>query len=111
MILLFVLLNSTIRGTLHLQFQGVSGRSTKKKRPKSSSPQKKKKPAKKRSKKRKKDKNSSYEQELRAEAKFLNEDGGERSKRAGFGDVAPVEDPDSVTEEPNLFGPVPEAHR
>ena len=83
----------------------------KKKRPKSSSPQKKKKSAKKKSKKRKKDKNSSYEQALRKEAEYLNEDEGERSKRAGLGDVAPIEDPDSVADEPDLFGPVPEAHR
>ena len=73
------------------------------------SKKKKKKAEKQAPKKRKKNKNNSYEQELRAEAKYLNEDNGERSRRAGFGSIAPVQDPQNVTDEPDLT--VPDAHR
>ena len=77
---------------------------------KPSPPQKtKKKSTKKKRKKRKKDEKNSFEQELKKEAEFLNDDDGERSKRAGFGRIPPVQHPNSVTDEPDLS--VPNEHR
>lgn len=46
---------------------------------------------------------------MKKEAEFLNDDDGERSKRAGFGRIPPVQHPNSVTDEPDLS--VPNEHR
>ena len=75
---------------------------------KPSQPQRKKRKSTK--KKRKRDEKNSFEQELKAEGAYLNEDNGERSERAGLGRIPPVQHPNSVTtDEPDLS--VPEAHR